>query len=56
MSRAATPVPAPVPAPVQETPADVDSAPRPTGSEAVSPASVLQRQPQRATVEEVEDE
>lgn len=35
---------------------DVDSAPQPTGSEAASAGAAVQRQPQRATVEEVEDE
>jgi translocation protein SEC62 len=35
---------------------NVDSAPQPTGSEATPAGSVVQRQPQRATVEEVEDE
>ncbi|KAH9870839.1 hypothetical protein J1614_006411 [Plenodomus biglobosus] len=41
-------------APVQPS-AEVDSAPQPTGSEAVSEGAVTQRPP-RATVEEVEDE
>ncbi|KAH8632161.1 hypothetical protein IG631_13844 [Alternaria alternata] len=50
----AAPAPAPAPAAAPAS-APVDSAPQPTGSEAVPEGAVTQRAP-RATVEEVEDE
>jgi hypothetical protein len=58
MPQNAVPVPQQAQVQEQEPATDVDSAPQPTGLE-TSPAgagAIFQRTPQRATVEEVEDE
>jgi translocation protein SEC62 len=51
-----TPLPGGTATPVQEVPADVESAPQPTGHEAAPAGGLVQRQPQRASVEEVEED
>jgi translocation protein SEC62 len=46
----------PVPPQVEDVTEEVDSAPQPTGLEAAPAGSVVQRQPQRASVEEAEED
>jgi len=41
---------------VEDVTEEVDSAPQPTGSETTPAGSLVQRQPQRATVEEAEED
>jgi translocation protein SEC62 len=52
----ASPLPGGTATPVQDAPADVESAPQPTGHEAAQAGGLVQRQPQRASVEEVEED
>ncbi|KAH6336071.1 translocation protein SEC62 [Parastagonospora nodorum] len=58
-NRGTSPMPAtaaPVGPRVEDVTEEVDSAPQPTGSETTPAGSLVQRQPQRATVEEAEED